>query len=274
MAFRGPVLAERLYGDITARQFADVDLLVKPHDVQAVGDFLVGDGYRPQFSLDRLPVRRTRSGFSRSGSSSATRSVSVSICTGGCSRRRSVRGRRGVLDPQHLLAVPGRNRENSERRRPPAVPLHPCDQACVGPDGVHRRLRDDVGAGEPDGGAVPRDEARGRAEWRSSRWNSRRQGLLGRDPMSAISSDGVAGRIGVERKSRRVVGALLDKASEQEMPDDVEQLDPDGDRVRDGQPSGIGEPTLPRPARPVGCKYARLWRTSWAAGEGPAFRRL
>ncbi len=53
LAFRGPVLAQALYGDLARRQFADLDILVRRFDVPRVTDLLVGEHYEPQFRLTR-----------------------------------------------------------------------------------------------------------------------------------------------------------------------------------------------------------------------------
>lgn len=53
LAFRGPVLAQALYGDLARRQFADLDIAVRRFDVPRVTDLLVGEHYEPQFRLTR-----------------------------------------------------------------------------------------------------------------------------------------------------------------------------------------------------------------------------
>jgi len=52
MSFRGPVLAESLYGDTALRQFSDLDLLIQSNDVVSVSKILVSDGYEPHFQLN------------------------------------------------------------------------------------------------------------------------------------------------------------------------------------------------------------------------------
>jgi hypothetical protein len=49
---KGPVLAEKVYGDISLRQFSDLDILVKKEDVIKVQNLLVGCGYEPELKLD------------------------------------------------------------------------------------------------------------------------------------------------------------------------------------------------------------------------------
>lgn len=49
--FKGPVLAELLYGNVSLRQFGDLDILVKREDVRRAREILVADGYQPEFVL-------------------------------------------------------------------------------------------------------------------------------------------------------------------------------------------------------------------------------
>jgi len=57
MPYKGPALAQMLYGDVTRRQFGDLDILVFPKDVRAAKDALVALGYM----LDvRLKAREER----------------------------------------------------------------------------------------------------------------------------------------------------------------------------------------------------------------------
>ena len=50
---KGPLLATLAYGDLSARQFRDLDLLVQPPDVPAVTQLLVGQGYQ---LMDAVPA--------------------------------------------------------------------------------------------------------------------------------------------------------------------------------------------------------------------------
>lgn len=52
LPLRGPLLAEWVYGDVCARQSADLDLLVRPHQAASAMKFLEGAGYAPQVRLD------------------------------------------------------------------------------------------------------------------------------------------------------------------------------------------------------------------------------
>ena len=59
IALKGPTLAIALYGDLVMRDFADLDILVRPPDVSRIREALIAEGYRPRF-LDR---RALESGF-------------------------------------------------------------------------------------------------------------------------------------------------------------------------------------------------------------------
>ena len=48
-AFKGPVLADSVYRDLSLREFCDLDIIVQPRDVPKAEDILVADGYRAQF---------------------------------------------------------------------------------------------------------------------------------------------------------------------------------------------------------------------------------
>ena len=55
--FQGPELAIRLYGDVTARQFEHLNLLVRRADFDDAKRCLLAAGYRPNKSLTRLQER-------------------------------------------------------------------------------------------------------------------------------------------------------------------------------------------------------------------------
>ena len=46
--YKGPILAATLYGDLTLRQYSDVDLVVKQADVLRAQELLIDRGYRPE----------------------------------------------------------------------------------------------------------------------------------------------------------------------------------------------------------------------------------
>lgn len=49
--FKGPVLADLLFGNVSLRQFADLDILVPEADVRQAKRLLMADGYEPEFHL-------------------------------------------------------------------------------------------------------------------------------------------------------------------------------------------------------------------------------
>jgi hypothetical protein len=51
--YKGPVLAALAYGNISFREFADLDFLVHKQDVWRAGELLVSAGYRPTYELTR-----------------------------------------------------------------------------------------------------------------------------------------------------------------------------------------------------------------------------
>ena len=53
LAFKGPALAQRSYGDITLRQFGDLDILIQGSDVSSMIDLLIANDYRPTIDLGR-----------------------------------------------------------------------------------------------------------------------------------------------------------------------------------------------------------------------------
>ena len=50
--FKGPILAESLYGGIALRQFYDLDILVRVQDIIKVRSLLLANGYRDRIDLD------------------------------------------------------------------------------------------------------------------------------------------------------------------------------------------------------------------------------
>ncbi len=50
--FKGPVLADLVFGNVSLRQFADLDILVREEDVRQAKKLLIVDGYRPEFQLE------------------------------------------------------------------------------------------------------------------------------------------------------------------------------------------------------------------------------
>lgn len=50
ISFKGPVLARTAYGDLSLREFIDLDILVHPSDLGASRELLFSQGYRSRFS--------------------------------------------------------------------------------------------------------------------------------------------------------------------------------------------------------------------------------
>jgi hypothetical protein len=59
--YKGPALAQHVYGNITVRQFGDLDILVRPRDVPRAKALLCNEGYLP----DRWPRRHREREFIR-----------------------------------------------------------------------------------------------------------------------------------------------------------------------------------------------------------------
>jgi Uncharacterised nucleotidyltransferase len=51
LPYKGPVLAETLYGEVTQRQFGDLDILILPTDVSKAKTALLDLGYKPSIEL-------------------------------------------------------------------------------------------------------------------------------------------------------------------------------------------------------------------------------
>jgi Uncharacterised nucleotidyltransferase len=57
MPFKGPALAQTLYGDVTARQFSDLDILLRPEDISKAKLALAQLGYKPTVKLTARAAR-------------------------------------------------------------------------------------------------------------------------------------------------------------------------------------------------------------------------
>ena len=58
LAFKGPVLAQKLYGHLPPREFLDLDILVAPIDASTVIALLSAKGFEPQFLLTEQQFAR------------------------------------------------------------------------------------------------------------------------------------------------------------------------------------------------------------------------
>jgi len=52
LPFKGPALAEYVYGDLSLRQFNDLDILVRARDAFSARNLLISSGYRPEIGLN------------------------------------------------------------------------------------------------------------------------------------------------------------------------------------------------------------------------------
>jgi predicted nucleotidyltransferase len=57
LPYKGPVLAERLYGNVAMRQFSDLDLLIQSADLRAIKEALAELGYEPGLRLEKAAER-------------------------------------------------------------------------------------------------------------------------------------------------------------------------------------------------------------------------
>lgn len=49
LPYKGPILANTLYGRLELRQFGDLDIIIQPQDMLSVEKLLIAEGYRPYF---------------------------------------------------------------------------------------------------------------------------------------------------------------------------------------------------------------------------------
>jgi Uncharacterised nucleotidyltransferase len=54
--YKGPVLAAQAYGDVTLREFGDLDIVLRHRDIAKANEILVGLGFRPRFPWTVSPV--------------------------------------------------------------------------------------------------------------------------------------------------------------------------------------------------------------------------
>jgi len=57
LPYKGPVLADRLYGNVAMRQFSDLDLLIRSSDLPAIKEALAELGYEPGLRLEKAAER-------------------------------------------------------------------------------------------------------------------------------------------------------------------------------------------------------------------------
>jgi hypothetical protein len=49
--YKGPILARAVYGEMSQRQFSDLDLMVRPSEMKPVAELLLAEGYEQQWQL-------------------------------------------------------------------------------------------------------------------------------------------------------------------------------------------------------------------------------
>jgi len=79
LAFKGPVLAQQLYGDLSLREFIDLDILVAPSHASTVIALLSSKGFEPQFILTRQRFARFQRSNSHIGLYHAAKRVLVEV---------------------------------------------------------------------------------------------------------------------------------------------------------------------------------------------------
>lgn len=57
LALKGPVLSQTIYGDITSRQYMDIDVLIPREQLYAAAEILLGHGYTSEHSIEFLKNR-------------------------------------------------------------------------------------------------------------------------------------------------------------------------------------------------------------------------
>jgi len=79
LAFKGPVLAQQLYGDLSLREFLDLDILVAKSRAWAAIELLSEKGLEPQFVLTRRQFARFQRSSSHMGLYHAAKRVLVEV---------------------------------------------------------------------------------------------------------------------------------------------------------------------------------------------------
>src|SRR6266550_4135301 len=79
LAFKGPVLSQQLYGDLSLREFLDLDILVPPSDAWTVIASLSAKGFEPHFTLTQRQFARFQGSRFDMGLYHAARRVLVEV---------------------------------------------------------------------------------------------------------------------------------------------------------------------------------------------------
>ena len=79
LAFKGPVLAQQLYGHLSLREFLDLDILVAPTHASTVITLLSAQGFEPQFILTGQQFARFQRSSSHIGLYHSAKNVLVEV---------------------------------------------------------------------------------------------------------------------------------------------------------------------------------------------------
>ena len=79
LAFKGPVLSQQLYNDVSLREFVDVDILVAPTHASTVIALLSAQGFEPQFILTPQQFARFQRSSSQMGLYHPVKNVLVEV---------------------------------------------------------------------------------------------------------------------------------------------------------------------------------------------------
>jgi hypothetical protein len=79
LAFKGPVLSQQLYADLSLREFIDLDILVAASHASTVVALLSAQGFEPQFILSRRQFARFQQSSSQMGLYHSAKRVLVEV---------------------------------------------------------------------------------------------------------------------------------------------------------------------------------------------------
>jgi Uncharacterised nucleotidyltransferase len=79
LAFKGPVLSQQLYGDLSLREFLDLDIMVPTEAVGQVIALLGAEGFKPQFGLTAAQLTRFQKNWCEMALYNRARNILVEI---------------------------------------------------------------------------------------------------------------------------------------------------------------------------------------------------
>lgn len=79
LAFKGPALSEMVYGDITLRQYGDLDILIKKKDRTKMVELMKKEGYMPEIILKKSTLKTFFNSVNVIGFSNASNGVRIEI---------------------------------------------------------------------------------------------------------------------------------------------------------------------------------------------------